>query len=293
MGQVMNQTVISSTYRKNRSVPGIEYCQVSQTKHSFPKHTHDDIYIVGVMKKGASYCIGKEDSGSIAEKGKGFLINPGQVHSGIPASRCGVSYEMMTIDLNKMDQLACDIFENYQRLPEFISVVFSDYVAISLLLRLFKTMNDNNSLETETLLVEALSIILSGYGINKGVKKRLEGEEKSRIILAKDFLSSDLDQKITLNDVASAVGLSRYYFIRLFKKKTGMSPHAYRTQQRIEKSKSLLNNNTPLSDIASQTGFTDQSHFTHTFKSYTGVTPGYYGQYIRRGIQDDHKIISR
>ncbi len=78
--------------------------------------------------------------------------------------------------------------------------------------------------------------------------------------MAADFLSEQLEKKITLCELSKLTGFSSYHFLRIFKKNTGVSPHTFRTQKRIEKSKELILQGLPLIEVALSTGFTDQSH---------------------------------
>jgi AraC-like DNA-binding protein len=64
--------------------------------------------------------------------------------------------------------------------------------------------------------------------------------------------------------------------MRTFRRDVGLSPHAYLTQIRVEAAKKLLSEGASIVDVASDIGFTDQSHFTRHFKRITGVTPGQY-----------------
>jgi AraC family transcriptional regulator len=63
-------------------------------------------------------------------------------------------------------------------------------------------------------------------------------------------------------------------FTRMFKASTGITPHRYQLNTRIEKAKNLLltKGESP-SMVAATTGFVDQSHFTRTFRRVTGTTP--------------------
>ncbi len=101
----------------------------------------------------------------------------------------------------------------------------------------------------------------------------IHGTDFYRIDLAKDYLSTDLDIKLSLNSVAREIGLSRFHFIRMFKKHTGLSPHQFRIRHRIDAAKILIQKGVPLSEIALETGFSDQSHFTNAFRQNTGLTP--------------------
>lgn len=91
---------------------------------------------------------------------------------------------------------------------------------------------------------------------------------------ALEYINDHLDQNLKLVDLAREVGMSRYYFSRLFKKSMGVAPHQYAIKQRIKKAKGLLRQtNTPIAMIARQCGFTNPSHLSKYFRQLTGVTP--------------------
>jgi AraC family transcriptional regulator len=69
----------------------------------------------------------------------------------------------------------------------------------------------------------------------------------------------------------------------LFKLETGMAPGRYIENLRIERAKALIEAaELPLVEIAHQTGFSDQSHFTRRFRKAVGMTPGAYARKSRR-----------
>ncbi|MBL4641966.1 MAG: helix-turn-helix transcriptional regulator [Flavobacteriaceae bacterium] len=70
--------------------------------------------------------------------------------------------------------------------------------------------------------------------------------------------------------------MNKFKLQKSFKKNIGLTPLEYLTTIRIENSKKLFYADAPLVEIALETGFYDQSHFTHSFKKYVGVTPGNY-----------------
>lgn len=89
-----------------------------------------------------------------------------------------------------------------------------------------------------------------------------------------DYIQDHLEIDITLADIAAQVGVSPYYFARQFKQSTGVAPHQYHTQHRIERAKTLLSqSDEPIADISFRLGFTSQSHFTAQFRKLTGTTP--------------------
>jgi len=123
--------------------------------------------------------------------------------------------------------------------------------------------------------VEAFNRLLSKFG-GVTVAGKGAGRERRAVRRAKEFLSENLDTKLSLQEVAAVVGLSRYHFLRVFKKATGLPPHVFRTQQRVDTARRLLKTGMPFSQVALATGFSDQSHFTNKFRQFIGATPSQY-----------------
>jgi two-component system response regulator YesN len=88
------------------------------------------------------------------------------------------------------------------------------------------------------------------------------------------YVKANYDRKITLDDIASCVYLSRSYVSSMFKEEMGEGLFAYVNRVRVEKSKVLLlNESVSLADVGGLCGFEDQSYFTKVFKSLVGVSP--------------------
>ena len=97
------------------------------------------------------------------------------------------------------------------------------------------------------------------------------------------YMEDHLHTALTIEEVATSVFLSKYYFIRLFHKAIGMSPYQYLIHLRINKAKELLLlTNQSLAQIAEQTGFCDSKNLINMFKKVTGQTPGQFRQSICR-----------
>jgi AraC family transcriptional regulator len=92
---------------------------------------------------------------------------------------------------------------------------------------------------------------------------------------AKDMLLADLSGAVPLASIATACGLSASRFARAFRQSTGMPPHTWLNQARVERAMTLLRRSgQSLSAIALECGFVDQSHFTRVFVRRVGLTPG-------------------
>ena len=101
---------------------------------------------------------------------------------------------------------------------------------------------------------------------------------------AKEFLAADLTGQVALQDVAAACNLSVSHFSRSFRETTGLAPHQWLLQQRIDAAKSAMQNTRlSLAEVALACGFADQSHFTRVFSRQVGVSPGCWRRYSEKG----------
>ncbi len=268
----------SIQFFRDPTIPGIEISKVEASRHVFPKHAHDNIFVFSLITSGASYCLGKEHSELTANQGEMVTLNPGQVHSGVPMDEQPISYWMLYADVDIMKAFAGDIFEKRGILPEFKKMVLCNPLVATRFLNLVRSYEVcSDSMEKEVLLNEFFGYLLrNACGM---LRTQLSDKDSNeRIAEAKDLLSEDLDIGITLDVVAKRVGLSRFHFIRQFKRHTGISPHQFRIQRRIEAARALIRTGLPLSEVALETGFVDQSHFTNKFRQYTGATPSQYSR---------------
>lgn len=82
------------------------------------------------------------------------------------------------------------------------------------------------------------------------------------------------NQALSLDLISDAIGLSKYHFLRLFRRETGMTPMQYLTRYRIEQASRLLkHSNKAIGQISPMVGIPDQNRFARLFRRYTGTTP--------------------
>ena len=99
------------------------------------------------------------------------------------------------------------------------------------------------------------------------------------------YIRAESNRDISLDELASAVGLSKYYFAREFRRITGYSFISYLNVIRCEKARELLTTDRlSVGDIGRTCGFANQSYFTRTFRMHTGLTPGDYRKQHQNGI---------
>ena len=107
-------------------------------------------------------------------------------------------------------------------------------------------------------------------------------KHSSAVYKITEYINANYSKKISLDDIAKKVFLSRSYISTVFKDEMGVSLTDYIRDVRIERSKQLLLDNTVrIVDISGMCGFDDQSYFTKVFHKAVGVTPKKYRD--RRG----------
>ena len=144
--------------------------------------------------------------------------------------------------------------------PSAAGQVLADSLAISLVARL----------------VQKYSSDWSSGAPPAPVRGRLD-EAKVRRTL--DFMAENVDQDISIDDLASVACLSPFHFIRMFQAAVGKTPSRYLNDLRLERAKTLLVlGKAPLLDIALSCCFSSQSNFTRAFRRATGMTPSQYRQ---------------
>jgi AraC-like DNA-binding protein/ligand-binding sensor protein len=124
--------------------------------------------------------------------------------------------------------------------------------------------------------------LLTIFAVQLGLlaSQRMERErlaEPPVIKRAKQFISDNCREDISLADVAKACNTSTFYFCKLFKRHAGLNFTRHLSNVRIEKAKNLLlNRELRVSEIGYEVGFQSLTHFNRVFKKVLGQSPTEY-----------------
>jgi AraC family transcriptional regulator len=110
---------------------------------------------------------------------------------------------------------------------------------------------------------------------------------RRKLSRVQELIESRLDADLTLQDLAVEVGYSRSHFLRAFHATTGVTPHRYVLNRRIERARRLLGETDTIAEVAYRCGFSSQAHLTLAFRKVCGLTPGEY----RRELQAEHPTL--
>ncbi|MDJ0595524.1 MAG: AraC family transcriptional regulator [Pleurocapsa sp. MO_226.B13] len=252
--------------------------------HSLPPIEYPEHYIQGhrlaVMRRGKPITYEWKEAGSWKRRqthpGSFFL----QSHGTLNAPRWFEPFEILAIALEPafvarcfQETINCDFLRFQECRAEFDPHIaqFSTYFEAEL-----QNNNYGGTLYGESLALAFSLYLLEKHGDRSLPLPRPKGKLSSlQLKEVIEYIHTYLDSELSLTKLSTQLNLSPFHFARLFKKSLGLSPHKYVLQNRIERAKKLIrvSSNIPLSDIALQAGFYDQTHFGKAFKKYVGVSP--------------------
>ncbi len=100
------------------------------------------------------------------------------------------------------------------------------------------------------------------------------------------YVEAHIADRMTLQDLSQAAGISRMHFAAQFKALMGVTPHRYVLARRVEFSQTLLYpRKHTIAEIAHAAGFSNQSHYTTVFRKFVGETPSRWRSGMRGGTQ--------
>ena len=92
-----------------------------------------------------------------------------------------------------------------------------------------------------------------------------------------EHIEANLDDELTVADLAHIARLSKSHFAAAFRKSTGMPPYRFAVHRKTQRAKEMLSDmERPIADIAYALGYSSQAHFTTMFRRMTGQSPGAY-----------------
>lgn len=280
-------------YWRTPLLPGADLVTADYHEHSFAPHWHE-AYTIPVIERGAE-CFRYRGAQHVAASGTVPVINPGELHTGSRAVDEGWSYRVMYVPIDFLHDLAGEIAGRAQPLPWFPSEVIHDLDLAHRLSRAHRLLEvdadrrrfvatstvaqsqpASDLLAVEDALIDALSTLLKRYARTEEAPlgRIAPGAHDARVETMKALLAADLATPLRVADLAQAVGLSAFHATRLFTQATGLPPHAWRTQLRLQRALAPLREGRSVADVAAAQGFTDQSHFTRHFRRMFGVPPG-------------------
>ncbi|WP_245506649.1 AraC family transcriptional regulator [Rhizobium sp. PP-F2F-G48] len=245
----------------------------ADTTLAYGRHMHDQ-FGIGLIDRGAQVSL--SGRGMVeAEAGDIITVNPGEVHDGAPIGDGGRAWQMLYFEPHTVSAFFHDMTEGRTGAFELPNPVIRDRGVAERYRSLFAAMTASSvtaqNMQAEERLFLMLEQLLED---NKTIREAPSVPKAIAAAIAK--IDDEPDARFSLDDLARLCGMSRFQVLRGFASATGLTPHAYMIQRRLQMTKRMIARGDDLAEAAASSGFADQSHMTRLFVRTYGMSPGSY-----------------
>lgn len=227
------------------------------------------------------------------------VIYPGEAHSARdPEDRLRpATFKMMYVAPSMFERVAEEVAGRQDGssgravgLPSFGRPIILDEKLAQVFMRLHEVSELRESkLEQESRLLSFLSALLERHAGTPFSPKPV-GREHRAVRAVREYIEDKYADNVSLQELSAIANLSPYHLSRVFAKEVGMPPYAYLVAVRVHRGKDLLLRGWPISRVAQEVGFADQSHFSNYFKRFVGAPPG---SYVRNSLTENRSAKNR
>ncbi|MBK1666012.1 AraC family transcriptional regulator [Rhodospirillum rubrum] len=263
----------SSSFRVQRAViDGVDAVE-ADTAQAFGRHMHDQ-FGIGLIERGAQISLSGR---GVVEAATGDIItvNPGEVHDGAPIGEGGRSWKMLYFEPALLARTVHDMTEGRRDGCELAHPVIRDAALADRYRALLAAMTAPSGAASAMRAEETLFLMLAPL-VEEGRAVDRRRSFPKAIALARARIDDDPAASLTLDDLARLCAISRFQVVRGFARATGLTPHAYMIQRRLQMARRLIARDVGLAEAAASSGFADQSHMTRLFVRAYGLSPGCY-----------------
>ncbi len=259
----------STQYWWDRHLAGLSLMHADFTTHEYPPHAHEAL-VVAATELGGSVI---KSRGRVEEAHAAtlFVFNPAEPHAGWMGWSERWRYRSLYLTQGALDRVAEGL--GIEQVPYFTRNMFRDRDLIEGFLDLHRAIEQGHDVFREReLLIGTFGRLFRRHGSGNG---RIAPMLRDRPVLERviERMRTDYAQDLRLEDLARNVELTTFQLIGLFKRSTGLTPHAYLTQVRLAAACRHLRHFRPIAEVATDVGFYDQSALTKHFKRCYGITP--------------------
>jgi len=259
----------------------VELLRTRHSHHNYPRHAHEGL-ACGVIESGNFGFTARGRDWIAVPRVSVVMVNPEDVHDGGPLDDGGYDYRMLYIDAPLVARAMAERADRERSwTPFFPELMVDDADLARRMLALHRALEQGSEvgrLERETRFLDAITCLVSRHARERPVDDTRHGIQHRVLARARQYLEAHVGDDVSLTELASASGASRFHLLRSFRRAFGLPPHAWLMQHRLHLARHLLRAGEMPVAVAAALGFTDQSHLTRRFLALYGVTPGRYRQ---------------
>ena len=274
-GSVLRSERVS--FRRPLGHRGVETLAAHYVRQRFKPHSHPQ-YLIGLITGGVHsvWCRGERHT---VLPGTLMSMRPGDVHHGNAAVEDGWVQRMFYVDEDTMAEILGDRRDaSSAPLPDFERCDHHDPRLAVRLERIHDSVHASRlTLSRDAAWVAFADVvaILAGGRPADDARSALPDTRASRLV---DYLHAHVETDVSLDTLSSLAGLRRRQTIDLFKRQTGLPPHAYHIGLKVRLVQDRLREGHAPAAAAMEAGFADQSHMARHFSAIVGMTPAAYAQ---------------
>lgn len=238
-------------------VPGVsEALHAHFTEHAYPAHVHEQWTLLLIDRGGVDYTLDGQRRQAVVQRLT--VLPPYVTHDGRAAGPSGFDKRVLYVDERWLPERLTGAAVHAPSIadPELVRAVSA----------LHRSLDEPGEAEARLALVsERIALHLDAGaapapgrdpGLARVVRARLDADEP------------------TLEELARELGTHASHLVRVFRREYGLPPHRYVVGRRLDRARRLLLDGLPIAEVATATGFHDQSHLTRHFRALLGTTPG-------------------
>jgi len=263
-----------TTFWRDRRVPGLSLLRADFTTHDYGPHTHHAFVIAVTESGGAEF----SSRGTIDRMGAQtlFVSNPEERQSARMGGSARWRYRALYLEASAVDQVGHAL--GMRTTPYFMDNLIGDPALIARFGQLHRALESAreqtraDELLADELLVDAFGLLFRRHG-EGGSRPEPAPRDRTLVRRVVEAMQARHTENLALQELAAIAGLTHFQLIGLFKRVTGLTPHAYLVQLRLNAACHELRRGRPLAEAALAAGFCDQSALTKHFKRSFGITP--------------------
>lgn len=255
-------------------MPHVESRRACHSRACYRPHSHPT-FSIGAVDHGSSRFTGTGNGPVPLRAGTLVFVPAGRVHACNPAADAAWSYQMLHLDADWLDAVRQEYARTQAGCTDAEPVRIVDAPALyarfcRLNALLFSPAEPGDK---EAALIEFIGDcdVAEGLCIDTPA---IPAHLAERLAPVLDVLRREPAGGAGLDALARLAGMSRYQLIRAFRVSTGMTPHAWQLNQRVNLARERIRAGEDIAGVAHRLGFADQAHFQRVFKAHAGVTPG-------------------
>ena len=265
---IPNNAIFEVHHTQKNPFPLIHYDVFRTAYGPDKKNWHNNIEILYFT--GDNTTVFYDDNYYEIKNGDIFIISPNKMHQVLPG-KTSIIYHVFLIDNDfcKYNDINVDEL-NYEK------IVRSDTAKaiINKLITEYSSSDIFKRAKTKLTLLELMLYLSTNHATQLSTQNKISLQLNDSLNIAINYINTHIFDNLTLDIVSKEAGISKYYFSREFKKRTGLSFVSYVNKLRCKKAAALMpTGKYSIHQIAMMCGFDTDSYFAKTFKKHFDMTP--------------------